>query len=115
MKGQKWKWLFVCLISLSLTFVFSLSSWAIENSECLDCHGDPDMVKELPNGKTASLYVNPDKFAASVHGQNDIACTDCHSSITELNYEEEVPHPIKLEGVHCSDCHDEEAEAYSES
>ena len=115
MKGRKWKWLLVFLMSLSLLFVYPISSRAIENSECLDCHGDPDMVKELPNGKTISLYVNPDKFKASVHGQNDIGCTDCHSDITKLDYNKEVPHPVPVAFVDCTDCHDEEGEAYQES
>jgi len=115
MKGHRWKWLLLVFMSLSMLLAAPLSVRAIENSECLDCHGDPDMVKELPNGKTLSLYVNPDKFAASVHGQNGIACTDCHSTITKLNYDREVPHLKRLRRVHCSECHDEEAEAYSES
>jgi len=98
-------------------FLFAIvpSSQAIENSDCLDCHGEQDMVKELPNGKTLSLYVNAEKFAASVHNQNDIACTDCHSSITELNEEEDVPHMVPVPPVVCADCHDEEEEDYEKS
>ncbi len=115
MKGQRWKWLFVAFMSLSFLLVLPLHLQAIENSECLDCHGDPDMVKELPSGKTISLYVNPKKFEASVHGQNEIACTDCHSDITELNYDQEVPHPVPVAFVNCTDCHDEEGTAYEES
>ncbi len=115
MKGQRWKWLLVAWMSLSLIFIFPLYLHAVENSECLDCHGDPEMVKELPNGKTISLYVNPKKFEASVHGQNGIACTDCHSDIEELNYEKEVPHPVPVASVDCTDCHDEEGTAYEES
>ncbi len=96
-------------------FLFSLGAFAIENSECLDCHGDPDFTVELPNGKVKSLYVNPDKFKVSVHGTNEIACTDCHSDITKLNYEKEVPHKVPVAKVNCSDCHDSEQESVEES
>ncbi len=90
-------------------------SYAIDNEECLECHGDPDFVKELPGGKTVSLYVDGKRFAQSVHGQNDVACTDCHADITELNYDNDVPHPAPTKPVDCSSCHEDEQEAYEQS
>ncbi len=113
MKGRSWLW--ACIMGVVLLFALSPPLRAIENSACLDCHGDPDMVKELPNGKAVSLYVNPDRFKASVHGRNGIGCTDCHSDIEKLNYEKEVPHPVPVAPVNCADCHDEESAAYEES
>ena len=111
---SKWKLVFLVLF-LFLPFLVSQSSYAIDNEECLECHGDTELVKTLPNGKTISLYVDEKKFAASVHGQNELSCTDCHSDITTLNYENEVPHPSPTKPVDCSSCHEEEREAYKNS
>lgn len=108
MKGRRWKWLLLVCVSFLLIFISPMYLYAVESSECLDCHGDPEAVPER-------VYVNPKKFEASVHGQNGIACTDCHSDIEELNYENEVPHPVPVAPVNCTDCHDEEGAAYEES
>ncbi len=110
---SRWKPVFV-LIGL-LLLVAPTHALAISNSECLDCHGDPDFTKELPNGKTVSLYVDEKRFNASVHGINEISCTDCHSDITKLNYDQEVPHPTPLKPVDCSQCHEDEEDAFKSS
>ena len=113
---SRWKTVFVVfLLLVPLVAVSPTKVLAIDNSECLDCHGDPDFSKELPNGKTVSLYVDQKRFETSVHGQNDVACTDCHSDITSLNYDNDVPHPTNLKPVDCSQCHSDEADAFSES
>jgi len=105
MKGRRWKWFFLAWMSFTLILIFPMSLHAVENSECLDCHSDPETAP----------YVNPKKFEASVHGQQGIACTDCHSDIEELNYEKEVPHPVPTAPVNCTDCHSDEGAAYEES
>ncbi len=115
MKGS---WVFRFLFIFMLVFPFVITgavSHAIDNEECLECHGDPDFVKELPGGKTISLYVDGKRFAQSVHGQNDVACTDCHAGITELDYDKDVPHPAPTQPVDCSSCHEEEQEVYEKS
>ena len=109
------KVLAVLFLVAALPVLMSHSSWAIENSDCLECHSDDTLTKEGPNGEEISLYVDEAKFAASVHGQNDISCVDCHSDIEKLNEDEDVPHPVPLKPVDCSQCHDEEQEAYSDS
>jgi formate dehydrogenase gamma subunit len=48
-----------------------------------------------------SIYINPAKHAASVHGI--LGCTDCHTTIKDY------PHPAKIPKVQCSACHSEEA------
>ncbi len=105
----------LALAGLLLLGANALPLFAVENDECLACHSDPELVKVLPNGDTLSLFVDEEKFAASVHGINELSCTDCHSDIEELNYDAEVPHPVPLQPVDCSMCHDEEAEAYAQS
>lgn len=56
---------------------------------CLDCHGQPGLSLGLPSGEVLPLYVDPDTFAASVHGDK-LLCSDCHTSITAY------PHPKRV-------------------
>jgi cytochrome b subunit of formate dehydrogenase len=69
---------------------------AQENDDCLDCH------EGVEEGE-----VDPDLFAASVHGAED--CVGCHVDATEEHDEEEEP----LEPAECEDCHEDEVDAYS--
>lgn len=55
----------------------------IENEDCLACHGSPGIEVEFANGDVIEAYVDPDVFEGSVHGQNDLACVDCHPDKTE--------------------------------
>jgi cytochrome b subunit of formate dehydrogenase len=98
-----------------------------ENSDCLDCHGDADILswsaEELasnvvPGGPVQphrvaapfpgiSLHVDSGLYEASVHA--DLSCTDCHEDVKEL------PHAAHLKPVECSGCHTEEAAVYAKS
>jgi len=100
---------------------------AVENSDCLDCHGDPGILswsaEELasnvvPGGPERphriavpftgiSLHVDGRLYGASVHA--DLSCTDCHEDV------EEVPHTARLKAVDCSGCHSEVAAVYAKS
>lgn len=93
---------------------------AIDNAECLQCHSDTTLSKEstaniLKSAMTVSLYVDEETFNKSVHHQNGIACVDCHADITELNYDEDLPHRAYLEPVCCAPCHEEEGNAFKNS
>lgn len=56
---------------------------AQDNRVCLACHGIPGIGEaELPSGEPLSLYVNPDVFEQSVHGQLGYACVQCHTDIS---------------------------------
>lgn len=57
------------------------------NQACLSCHSNPTLVKNLPSGEPLSLFVDENTMLNSVHGQNKVACTQCHSNITGF------PHP----------------------
>ncbi|MBI5094565.1 MAG: cytochrome b/b6 domain-containing protein [Candidatus Hydrogenedentes bacterium] len=84
----------------------SAPSLALEDQECVVCHGDPTQSKQLPSGKVLSLYVDAAAYAKSVHGAN--GCVSCHAGITEL------PHPEQVDRVNCSVCH-AQAEEYAQS
>ena len=77
------------------------------NDECLACHGDSTLSKEV-NGKPVSLYVSPEKFTASIHG-GMFSCVDCHSDI-KSSMHEATPAKVK-----CSQCHAEEQAVYDRS
>jgi predicted CXXCH cytochrome family protein len=53
---------------------------------CLDCHAQPGLSMTLASGEILPLYVDPEIYQASVHGDK-LLCTDCHTSITGF------PHP----------------------
>ena len=107
---------------IALTFLFHLVfliypclSRAINDEECFACHGDKAISRTDSEGMSEGLYVDPEKFAQSVHSNNGITCVDCHSDIQELNYDEAVPHPVVLMPVRCDTCHEAEGQAYQNS
>lgn len=81
------------------------------NEDCLSCHSRPNLTHQFPSSEQWSLYVDPAAFQNSVHGQEQMACTDCHTDITGY------PHPpltvssirfYQLEQYQsCRECHDE--------
>lgn len=83
-------------ILLSVFFLLALSlcatSYAIENNECLSCHGDT---------------INAEAYNLSIHGKN--LCTGCHIDLASL------PHQEKPKPPTCNQCHRIEYEIYSSS
>ena len=77
------------------------------NEECLACHGDPGMTKEV-NGKQISLYVNAEAFKNSIHG-GMFACVDCHADIKSS------PHETTPAKISCAQCHADQQAAYDRS
>ncbi|MGE5124507.1 MAG: hypothetical protein ACM3H7_08310, partial [Acidobacteriaceae bacterium] len=63
------------------------SSPIVSNEVCLGCHGNPGLSMNLTNGDILDLYVNPDNYNTSVHGEDGYACVQCHTNLG--NY----PHP----------------------
>lgn len=98
------RWVWVVVLSLSAAV---LPAWAVDNSECFACHSDKSLVKTNATGQAVSLFVDEEKFAASIHHKN--LCTSCHTDITE------VPHAEKLKPVSCSQCHRIESQIYLSS
>jgi nitrate/TMAO reductase-like tetraheme cytochrome c subunit len=85
------------------------SSQEVSNDVCLGCHSNDQMVKTFPSGEELSLFIDGSKFGQAVHGQEGIACIDCHPAMAQ------IPHPelsvqtvrdakFKLYTV-CKDCH----------
>lgn len=63
------------------------SSQEVTNDTCLSCHSNESMVKTFPSGEELSLYIDGSKFQVAVHGQEELACVDCHQAMAQ------IPHP----------------------
>ncbi len=59
----------------------------VSNDVCLGCHGESGLTMTLSNGDILDLYVNPELYASSVHGEGGYACVQCHTDL------ENYPHP----------------------
>lgn len=89
-------------LALLLGLLLSPSPDAYPQNACLACHGT--------HGPTGAPYVDPEAFAASVHG--DFGCIICHPDAGR------IPHPEKLaraDPLACARCHGEITETYQES
>ncbi len=77
------------------------------NEDCLACHGDSTLTKDV-NGKQVSLYVNPESFKDSIHG-GMFTCVDCHTDVKTS------PHETTPARISCAKCHADEQAAYDRS
>jgi predicted CXXCH cytochrome family protein len=59
----------------------------VSNGSCLTCHSDPNLGIALADGTLLSLYIDPQVYAESVHGQGGYACVQCHTNLRGY------PHP----------------------
>ena len=92
----------VPLLLLPFLFVWISLGMAQTNSDCLDCHNDPEFTMEK-RGKEISLNVNPERFTQSAHGE--LECIDCHVGFDP----DEEPHKAVITPVNCAECHDDVA------
>lgn len=81
----------------------------VSNEYCLECHGKPDQIRELPSGEPLYLTVDSELFAASVHGAEGYACVQCHTAIREYPHAESTAQDrrdvtLQMAGA-CKDCH----------
>ena len=104
---------FIGAIFFCIMLLWVPGASAIENSECMDCHGDASLVRSKSQGTNSSLLVDQKAFQYSVHNINGIKCVDCHADIEELAADQEVPHSLDVAPVNCAGCHEAEAVAYT--
>ena len=82
---RSWKIAWNAWVVLSVLLILSPSFAASKpkalpkptNEDCLACHGDSGLSTER-DGKSVSLFVNPDNFKNSIHGSM-FTCVDCHT------------------------------------
>ncbi len=95
-----------CMCLAVFFFILSLAIYnsAFAQDDCLECHGDKELMGVDEAGREYSLFVDKKGFENSVHGEFD--CQSCHDGILEL------PHDEKLPDVKCETCHEKEKEEY---
>lgn len=110
------------LASISILFLNHVK--AQENSDCLKCHENPEMLADfgvLEKGRIdqvtgdieiVSMIIDQEAFATSIHGGKDFKCLDCHGDLEDS----EGMHNSDLKPVDCATfCHDDPAAAYLDS
>ena len=117
----------IFLVFCLLLLVPRPATCAMDNGQCLDCHGDSGIlawsakekagnvkpggpekaIRKAPPFPGISLHVDSGLYKASMHA--DLSCTDCHGDIKDL------PHTARLAPVDCSGCHSKAAEDYKKS
>jgi hypothetical protein len=102
--------LFRRLIRATATAVAGLLAMSVNassgapNDTCLMCHADAGA--KSADGR--SIAVDAKLFAASVHGQMNFKCTDCHADVAA----DQVPHAPKLKPANCAGCHEAAVKEY---
>ncbi|MCL4394448.1 MAG: cytochrome c3 family protein, partial [Chloroflexi bacterium] len=91
----------------------------VDNQACLTCHSNSNLSMKLLSGETLSLYVDASLFDHSVHGQQNMRCTICHTNISGY------PHPpLAVQDARaftlqmytlCQTCHAAEAQQTQDS
>ncbi len=72
---------------------------------CLMCHA----AAEAKGAGGKSIAVDASRFAASVHGEVKLKCTDCHADVSP----QKLPHADKLAPVKCAICHEASVKGYA--
>ena len=57
---------------------------AQDNDTCLACHSAPGQTVSLPSGEALYVSVDPQVFEQSVHGEEGLACLDCHPGSPQI-------------------------------
>ncbi len=95
------------IVATALLLVASTPAWSqTSNDECLACHEDAELTKEVEGGPAVSVHTDPAKFGFSVHAP--FGCTDCHADITGYPHESVQP-------VDCASCHPDSVAAWESS
>jgi formate dehydrogenase gamma subunit len=81
----------------------------MQDSDCLDCHGDKTLTTTNAAGQKISIFVDQARLAGSVH--KTISCASCHTDITTGHPDDK--HPVRA--VNCAICHAQETASYGAS
>ena len=96
--GPAWAPLAALILAAAALAATASAAAADPNETCLACHSD----KDAKGSSGKSIAVDPASFAKSVHGESKLACTACHTDVSE----KKIPHPEKLKPVDCGTCHE---------
>ena len=107
--------LLLVVLTLSATSASAAAPLAqgkkLTNDDCLACHQKEGMTTQI-GGQTLPLTIDQQKFSASVHGEEKVACVSCHTNITSFPHPEVTassPRDFSLEMYPtCQQCHAEQ-------
>ncbi|MFH1003289.1 MAG: cytochrome c3 family protein, partial [Chloroflexota bacterium] len=139
MMRRRFLWVAAGLAVAGVIFVFGYTpTYALDEHNCLSCHGNPDLTKTNADGVKISLYVSQPAVDESAHRYID--CTTCHTTephqvatpLTKLSLAEkcgschQYQYQQHLESIHgqrlvqgnpdvatCVDCHSPEGNPHS--
>jgi cytochrome b subunit of formate dehydrogenase/nitrate/TMAO reductase-like tetraheme cytochrome c subunit len=104
----RWMWVVGWLVTGCLAVGWlAVPVAAQDNAECLDCHADPDLLREGEHRPGTSVYVSEEMGLGSVH--EDWACVDCHVGV-DVDHDWEALPPAD-----CAGCHEDAADAVAGS
>jgi hypothetical protein len=67
------------------------------------------MVKTFPSGEELSLFIDGNKFSQAVHGQEQIACVECHQAMAQIPHPEFAVQTVRAAKFElypvCKECH----------
>jgi len=75
------------------------------NLPCLDCHSATLYRPQKP-GEQPPPFVDTQMVADNVHAKNGVACQHCHVEAKK------IPHPEKMGGAVCAECHKQITQQY---
>jgi hypothetical protein len=99
----------ITAILILLSSAFPQSS-PPSDKDCLTCHGKPEIAQILNDGKTRTLYVDPDEWSQDVHYLGKLTCIHCHTQANPLLHFREG-----FVDVDCARCHPIEEEEYQKN
>ncbi len=102
------RWARGVLIGVAGVVLSALPARAQDNEMCLACHSAAGLAGSR-DGEEISVYVDPEGYASSVHGQ--LECVLCHEDLAGA----ELPHEEDVEAVDCGICHAQQAEEHAGS
>jgi predicted CXXCH cytochrome family protein len=105
-------------VSAALQPVIHADVIATDNNTCFACHARTGLTYEFADGQSVSATIDEEKWLASEHGHQDMACVQCHTGI------DAYPHESTAEGIRefvvdeskvCTECHQEQAVQVADS
>lgn len=85
---------------------------------CLACHQGDGILLTL-GSETLPVTINPIEFGLSVHQEEDVACVDCHSNISDYPHPEVTETSVRSFSLSfaesCKECHEDQYEAAPDS
>lgn len=110
------------IAAILVAFLCSGAASASGTDSCVDCHRDPDLL--VTNKKLYDYY---QQWEASIHKQEDVACSDCHGGNSDALDKKkahgrgvgvaDVASGVYYKNVSetCGECHDEILEGFQTS